>query len=231
MAVRPLFIPNLKGNTLVITRMTEFTWFAGMSIRQKQRSIEALHKEAARLGLHHVLEISTKSTNDHGIALSAFNLGFKSQKERYFTVESVFQGSKVFEHGGPFIDIYQMSSREAKRDERLTTSGVLTKFCFFRDEWPLEPKTAFYDWVYINTLMKNEKLASVLERFEAFTDIEFNPERSVNCQAYSAALYCSLRKRGLLDEALSSKRNFLDIVGARAERPLPSPAKQRVFEL
>lgn len=220
MAVRPLFVPNTTGRALVVTRMIDFKWFPGMSVKQKQRSIEDLHKAASRLGLERVLEISTKSTNRDGVALSAFNLGFKSQKNaRQFTVESVFQGSKVFERGGPYVDIYQASSRDAKKDDRLIHSGRLIGFSFFREQWPLEPKTAFYDWVYLNTLQKNPRLAAILTTFQAFTDIEFNPERSINCQAYSAALYCSLKQRGVLDNALSSRDRFLDIVGGLGERP------------
>lgn len=215
MAHRPVFIPNLKGRALVVTRMVEFRWFAGMSMQQKQRSVASLHEAASKLGLDHLLEISTKSENERGVALSAFNLGFDSQKNgRRFTVESVFQGSKVFAEGGPYIDLYKAHPKEAKRDERLTSSGRLTGFCFFREPWPLEPKTAFYDWVYINTLQKNPDLAEALLSYRAFTDIEFNPERSVNCQAYSAALYCSLTKRSLLNDAVSSREKFIDIIRA-----------------
>ncbi|WP_425604621.1 DarT1-associated NADAR antitoxin family protein [Stenotrophomonas sepilia] len=50
-------------------------------------------------------------------------------------------------------------------------------------------------------------------RYQAFTDIAFNPEKSVNCQAYSAALYASLRGRGLLTvDVLKDKFAFLSIV-------------------
>lgn len=232
MAVRPIFIPNLTGRALVATRMIEFTWFAGMSVKQKQRSIAALHDAAAKSGLDHVLEISTKSTNEDGAALSAFNLGFKSQKNaRQFTVESVFQGSKIFENGGPFIDIYQASSRDAKRDDRLRNSGQLIGFSFFRERWPLEPKTAFYDWVYLNTLEKNPELSAILANYQAFTDIEFNPERSINCQAYSAALHCSLKKRDLLEDALSSKENFLTIVQRASLPTQKQPVKQGALSI
>jgi hypothetical protein len=49
--------------------------------------------------------------------------------------------------------------------------------------------------------------------YDAFTDIEFNPERSINCQAYSLALYKALQERNILSEALASKQAFLDVVG------------------
>jgi len=49
--------------------------------------------------------------------------------------------------------------------------------------------------------------------YDAFTDIEFNPDRSINCQAYSLALFRALQERNLLSEALASKEAFLDVVG------------------
>jgi hypothetical protein len=36
-------------------------------------------------------------------------------------------------------------------------------------------------------------------QYQAFTDIEFNPEKSLNCQAYSAALYLSMVKNNILN--------------------------------
>lgn len=44
--------------------------------------------------------------------------------------------------------------------------------------------------------------------YEAFTDIAFNPQRSINCQAEVAAIYVSLQKQKLLDAALKSKEAF-----------------------
>ncbi|MFG0918360.1 MULTISPECIES: DarT1-associated NADAR antitoxin family protein [Pseudomonas] len=49
--------------------------------------------------------------------------------------------------------------------------------------------------------------------YSAFTDIEFNPEKSINCQAYSVALFVSLHKQNLLDDAIASKESFLSTVG------------------
>jgi hypothetical protein len=44
---------------------------------------------------------------------------------------------------------------------------------------------------------------------EFFTDVEFNPHRSINCQARSAALFLSLMKRGDLEGALQSPDAFV----------------------
>ena len=135
------------------------------------------------------------------------------------TVESAFQGSKVFESGGPFVDIFDMEPIDAKRDERLRASGDLLKFSFFGVDWPLEPKTAFYDWLYINALLKNEDLASRVTDIDGFTDIEFNPERSINCQARAAALYCALFHSDQLDKALVSPEVFRSMYVGRVSDP------------
>lgn len=218
MAERPIFISAAEGPALVRTRHVEFQWFPGMAVSQKQKSVDSLHVAACRLpGISKVLEVSSKSREELGVALSAFNLTFTTVKHnRTFSVECAYQGSKVFERGGPFVDIFSMTSREAKRDERLRSSGRLTGFRFFGADWGLEPHTAFYDWLYINALKKQPGMTERLLEYSAFTDIEFNPERSINCQAYSVALYISLHKRCLLAEAMSSKEAFLRIIGNAA---------------
>lgn len=216
MAERPLFIPSIEGPALVNTKYVEFQWFPGMAVSQKQKSVDSLHAAACKLpSISNVLEVSSKSRETLGVALSAFNLRFTTVKHnRTFSVECAYQGSKVFEQGGPYVDLFGKTSREAKKDERLRSSGRLTGFRFFGSDWELEPLTAFYDWLYINALKKQPKnVTERLQEYSAFTDIEFNPERSINCQAYSVALYISLHKRNLLDEATSSKEAFLRTVG------------------
>ncbi len=219
MATRPLFIPSITGNSFVLTEHVEFEWFPGMSISQKQKSIDALHQAVKKtLNIETVLEISSKSRESLGVALSAFNLKFSTVKyQRDISVECAFQGSKVFENGGPFIDLFNVTSLEAKRDDRLQSSGRLTGFMFYNDAWDLEPQTAFYDWLYINALNKNDDaIIKKVLTYSAFTDIEFNPKKSINCQAYTVALFSSLYQRGLLQEAISSKDVFLEIIKGAA---------------
>jgi hypothetical protein len=189
-----------------------------MAASQKQKSVDSLHAAVLKLpGISRVLEVSSKSREELGVALSAFNLTFTTIKHnRTFSVECAYQGSKIFERGGPFVDMFGMTSREAKKDDRLRSSGLLTGFRFFGVDWGLEPQTAFYDWLYINALKKQPSVTEQLLEYSAFTDIEFNPERSINCQAYSVALYISLYKRHLLEEATSSKEAFLRTVGTAA---------------
>lgn len=201
---------------MVKTVAVSFQWFPGMAVTQKQKSVASLHEAAVSLGAcTRPLEVSSKSNEELGVALSAFYLGSQTLKNQSrFTVETLFQSSKVFEFGGPFRELLHATSREAKKDSRLQSSGRLVRFELFGQSWPLEPKTAFYDWVYINTLVKNPDLIERLGPYDAFTDIEFNPHRSINCQAYSIALFKALVARHCLDSALGSKGAFLDVVGS-----------------
>ena len=58
-----------------------------------------------------------------------------------------------------------------------------------------------------------------LDQYGGFSDIEFNPQRSINCQARSVALFLSLTKRGQLDEAMGSAGDFIRILSESAYRP------------
>lgn len=214
MANRPIYIPMVSGSSFVATLPVEFDWHPGLSISQKRKSIESLHSSALKqYEIKNALEISSKSETSLGVNLSAFNLSITTKKMiRTFSVECAYQASKIFENGGPYTDLLEKSSREAKKDPRLTESGGLRGFRFFGEHWELEPLTAFYDWLYINALKRKKEYWEELKKYDAFTDIEFNPERSINCQAYSVALFLSLYHRGLLDGATSSKENFLKII-------------------
>ncbi len=215
MAKRPIFIPTGKVEHLVKEVQVDFEWNPGFTSTQKKKNIVAIHEAAAIKGFYPLLEISTKSEKSIGQRLSAFNLMITTHKnKRTFSVESAYQSSKVFEHGGPFIDLLKKPSIEAKRDIRLKKSGNLIAFYFFRKEYPLEPKTIFYDWLYIKTLNQNEHLADELINYQGFTDIEFNPNKSINCQAHSAALYSSLKRAGLLQDALESLEAFKEVLAS-----------------
>lgn len=227
MAKRPIFVPLHDGKRYVLERYVEFHWHAGFAKSQKQKSIRDLHEMAHReYGVRNPLEVSSKSEDPLGVALSSFNLSFTTKRGRTLTVEAAFQGSKVFELGGPFVDIFRKRPIEAKRDERLRSNGALIKFSFFGVDWELEPKTAFYDWLYINALLRNPDLVDQVTDRDGFTDIEFNPERSINCQARSAALFCALYHTDKLGFAMESRENFLSLYRGRISDPhMPSEVR------
>ncbi len=182
MAERPVFRVCMDKKSYVLTNNVKFIWHAGLSIGQKKKCIKSLHDAYnAVFPKSKVLEVSTKSNDEIGVALSAFNLGVPSKdNSRIITVECLFQGSKVFENGGPYTDLYYAGSLKAKKDRRLKDSGNLIGFNFFGQDWPLKPKTLFYDWIYLNSLYKNKCLHSQIFSFDAITDIEFNPKKSIN---------------------------------------------------
>jgi hypothetical protein len=212
MAKRPIYIPSVGTESLLETKEVDFKWFPGLSISQKQKSINSLHISAKeQLGLKNILEISSKSELPLGVELSAFNLQLASQDNIKASVEVFFQGSKVFSEGGPFTDLYLKTSREAKKDSRLKDSGNLVEFNFEGKSWSLKPNTLFYSWLYINALDQNKSLANGLLQYDAFTDIEFNPKKSINCQAASAAIYKTLVKRELINKAMKSSKQFINI--------------------
>lgn len=218
MATRPIFTPSTSGKLLVWTHHVDFEWFPGMAKVQAQRSIASLHENAIRqIGVDKVLEISSKSLDELGVALSAFNLMVRTPKGCKYSLECAYQSAKVFERGGPFLDLREMRSIDAKRDPRLLQHGRLIKFSFYGTDWDLQPRTAFYDWLYINALHKHRELAEKVLTYRAFSDIAFNPERSINCQAYAAALYVSLHERGLLSsDVLKDKVTYLSVINTGA---------------
>jgi len=212
MALRPIFIPWVDGLRLVQEVSVPFEWSPGLAPIQKKKNVIALHASAKQMGFAPLLEVSTKSESTLGQRLSAFNLKVATENHGTISLECAFQGGKVFENGGPFTDLYLSDSREAKRDERLTTSGKLVGFSFERQAFPIVPKTAFYDWLFIRSLFEHREYLKRLHDFAGFSDIEFNPKRSINCQARSCALFVALQKKGVLEEAFQSPKRFIEIL-------------------
>jgi len=210
MSERPIFKPMPKGDVLVETINVEFKWFSGFSVSQKQKSIESLHKEAMRLkNLKKILEISTKSKEKVGVSASAFNIKLRTKTGLHASVESFYQGSKVFKNRGPFIDLYKESAFNSKKDQRLKTSGDLKGFVFLNEEWGIDEH--FYDWLYLNALIQNKDIAEKIIEYDAFTDIEFNPKKSFNCQAYTAALFKAATTRNINLNEIKSPSNFKEL--------------------
>lgn len=212
MAIRPVFVVS-DEQQLFIKENVEFQFFSGFSEQQKKKSINSLHQAYLNNNkTAKILEISSKSEAELGVKLSAFNLMITTKSDKTFSVESAFQSSKVFEHGGPYKDLLLVSSRQAKKDGRLKNSGKLIAFQIDGKTFSTEPKTYFYNWLYINALHLHDDLSEKVLYYDAFTDIEFNPQKSINCQAEAVAIYVSLHRQGLLKDALKGKDKFLEIV-------------------
>jgi len=213
MAKRPIFIPVFDKDYLYKEEEIEFKWYAGFAVSQKQKSVQSLHEQAKEKGYNPILEISTKSEIKLGQRLSAFNLQIDTKEYGKISIESAFQGSKIFENGIQYTDIYKKESIKAKKDERLKNSGNVIGFNFFGEEWDIEPKSAFYDWLYLKALYPYQAfLKENLSSYQAFSDIEFNPKRSFSCQARTCAILVSLLELNLFDEIMSSQKRFKEII-------------------
>lgn len=198
---RPVFMPRVNSDNLVKTDMVRFERHVGFSSAQKKKSINDLHQVIRKkYGFKKVLELSSKSGNKLSFALSPLSLKLACEPGgQQYSVENAFHSSKIFEHGGPYTDLLDTPPRQAKKDERLYNSGQLLGYKYFGMEWDLGPLTAFYDWLYVNALKQNTELHEEVMQYQGFTDIEFNPKRSIHCPAYSLAMFVALNKRELLD--------------------------------
>ena len=185
-------------------------------VRDRKAVSKAL---AAAAPDRHVLEISNASSEKVGKALSAFNLRLRSKElsEKFgvdsATIECIFQGSKVFEQGGPYDDLYTKTSLEAKKDPRLRNSGRLVGFSFMGRGFPTTPKTAFYDWLYHCALFQNKDLWEQARKYDAFTDVMFDPDRSLNCQAAALARINTMFRNGKLDNGMLRFDDFVKAGG------------------
>lgn len=221
MANRPIFVISDNKNEFFKEVNIEFTFYNGFAITQKEKSIKSLHENANQEGYTNILEVSTKSSDELGWKLSAFNLMVDFEIDKKISLECAFQGSKVFEKNIQYKDLYFVESVQAKKDERLKKSGDIIGFEFEGEFWENEPKTAFYDYLYIKTLNDNYRdVIEELVNFEVFTDIEFNPKKSINCQARTCAILVSLCKMDLLDSALKSKEDFINIIYKKEPKQL-----------
>ncbi|MEN2751272.1 hypothetical protein AAIR29_06455 [Psychrobacter sp. FBL11] len=209
---KPVFMPRVNSDNLVKTDMVRFERHVGFASRQKKKSINDMHQVIRKkYGFNHVLELSSKSGNKLSFLLSPLSLKLTDEHNgAQYSVENIFQASKVFEHGGPYTDLLAVPPRQAKKDERLQSSGELIGYNDFGMEWNLEPLTAFYDWLYINALKQNTQLHEEVMQYQAFTDLEFNPKKSIHCPAYSLAMFVALNKRDLLDN-IEDPGTFYDL--------------------
>lgn len=194
MATRPVFYCNERGAYPGAREMQiEFQWYPGFSVAQKQRSIASLHSSIiSTADLRNPLEISSKSAISVGVALSAFNLQLRFLRDPPLnaSVETVYQGSKIYDGlNRKDNDRYFLKPREARMRAREyeacheLSGWAIGDYCF-----DLSSGTEFYDWLYIGALYQQLELLQQLVRYDCFTDIEFNPKKSLACQARSAAL-------------------------------------------
>ena len=227
MAIRPVYV-SVSYPPFYKKVDVEFTFNRGLSTAQKQRNIDVIHKTfLKKFPESRPLEISSKSMQQLGVNLSAFNLKKQICSLKIeIPVENIYQGGKKFAWGGPYTDLYYVSPKEAKRDERLQTSGSLRAFSFEGVDYPIDPKNGFYDWIYIQAIQENKEIGEEIENYNAFTDIEFNPNKSINCQARAAAMFVGIAKAGLLEKT-QDFYEFCKLITEKSNIVLNTPSAQQ----
>jgi hypothetical protein len=135
------------------------------------------------------------------------------KRKRTVYIETVYHGSKCFEHGGPFEDLISSfkTPYTARNDKRLKENGRLNSFHFNEKFYPAYPAaSAFFDWLYISALQSNSSIcdiAPLLFEYDAFTSYEFNAKTQmcIVCPARVAAMYVGMTKAGVLTNPVDFK--------------------------
>jgi hypothetical protein len=142
------------------------------------------------------------------------------------TVECAYQCAKIHDTGGPFHEMLGRSPDAVRSALAGHAASRLRGFRLLGRDWPTEPDTLFYDWLYATTLAANPGLLEAVLEIPAFTDIAFNPRRSRACQARALARAVSLHRSGTLARALRSPESFASLAfpdqppSRQAELPL-----------
>lgn len=177
-------------NCKVAKGCIEFKWEPGMSTTQKTRSCINLHRAIQQYTGLSALDISTASPQPVGVKLSAFNL-----KLNGLPVEVLYQGSKVYSDGYVAHKLYTADSLTAKRLSKEYHGNVVGFDCF-GTKYPTEPKSAFYDFIYLRAVRETFG-NTVLTDATCFTDIQAKPEL-IACQARSFCEYKLMQLSGCL---------------------------------
>ncbi len=91
--------------------------------------------------------------------------------------------------GFRLITVGKNLPRRKSKDTKLFTPS-LKAFRYQNEDFPLIPQTVFYDFIYITAIKQSFTTdeINVISSYNYFTDIEFNPTKSINTQARAAAI-------------------------------------------
>lgn len=194
-------------------RLYDFDWVAGLSLSQNQKNIRSLHQAIKRTGIDNILEVSSKSEDEAGVKLSAFNLKLRINGVES-SVEGYYHGSKVFNGSIKLDDCIKMNSKDSKRyvrEEIENNNLKLMGFEFNGKKFELDSKSMCYDYIYIFALTQNEELSNEILKYDCFTDIAFNQTKSIACQARTCALFKYLKNKGLVDSFIKNPNKYVYI--------------------
>lgn len=196
MAKRTYYIPSRNG---ILSLMSpEFKWFGGFAKSQGRKCVQSLHDTLHAINpAWRILDTTTRSTSELGVRLSARNMTIKVN-ERDCDLEAVYQASKVYEGNiGPHPEMYTRPGGEVKSELKAKTIGLkIVGYNFNGVTYPAEPKHDFYYNLVLRSFAEHPDLGNAVMDYDCFTDITFNPDKGINCQAAAIANYVYLRRSG-----------------------------------
>lgn len=205
MATKICFIVN--ESKVFEEKVIKFNYIKGMAFSQKQKNVLSFHSSIKEIYPNHkILEVSTKSQDEIGALLSAFNLKLDG-----YCFESLFQASKVFVNGEQYEFLKTYPPIEAKKFIRNQDFNILRGFKYKDEVFPLNPKSFFYDYLYIKALQQIPNISKQVINYDIFTDIEFNEKKQFNCQARACAIYSYMLRTNTVEHYMSSLNNFKKI--------------------
>ena len=176
MAIRPIYISTGNINNPFIQDDIYFKWISGYSYINKCKRRDSLKQEIEKLyDIKKWLEVSTISDKDIGKKLSALNLMITLSNNSKYSVENIYQCSKVYEN------------------------NHIVSFKFKNTEFENTPYGMYYDYIYMVALFQNKEYHKLINNYYLFTDLFFNPNKSLNTQARAVAIFKSLYDNNYLD--------------------------------
>ena len=150
MATRTICFP-ISGYPYCKEQPVTFTWIKG-SKRQNIRAVhDAVHTTDPDVS---ILEVSSASVQPEGEGVSSLRLLLHLDSvAQDVPISTVFEATKVFEHGGPFADLLTCEPPKVHKDTRLRTNGKLLRYSLEGSEYPIEPHPdSFFEWLYCRAL-------------------------------------------------------------------------------
>jgi len=201
----------IKDNQ-VIRDDIEIKWESGLAVSQKRKNILNLHEAICskyKVPNEVILEVSTKSFQDIGRTVSSMNMKFVLN-DKIYSFESVYQSSKVYIDGIlgdiQYLEWIDLDGYEAKKRSK-QIALPLKGFVLDNRSFPLEPKTLFFDWLYIQCIDRMNIFHKIKD-YCFFTDIEFSPIKMISTQAQAICKYKDLFERGLVTTFLEKPNEF-----------------------
>ena len=226
MATRTICFP-ISGYPYCKEQPVTFTWIKG-SKRQNIRAVhDAVHTTDPDVS---ILEVSSASVQPEGEAVSSLRLLLHLDSvAQDVPISTVFEATKVFEHGGPFADLLTCEPPKVHKDTRLRTNGELLRYSLEGNEYPVEPyPDSFFEWLYCRALKQFPEKAAQLSRYNAFSDIAAaaDSKKYYGDSSRAAAIYVGLAAAGKLS-CIDSYESFIAEVYTEP-KPLPKSGKSKV---